>query len=41
VIYVAILGIPAIILLMHLLTVLGRPSDDAREHVVQNATRRG
>jgi hypothetical protein len=40
VIYVAILGIPAILLLMHLLMVLGRPSDDARERVVQSPSRR-
>lgn len=39
--YIGLLGIPMILLLVHLLTVLLKPSVEARRGVVQDARRSG
>ena len=41
VIYVSLLGIPIVLLVIHLLTVLAKPSVDAQPGVVQEARRPG
>jgi hypothetical protein len=41
VLYISLLGIPIILLVVHLLTVLLKPSVEARRNVVQDARRSG